>query len=214
MRESIATIENVKGPVSAVEVSGAKRLLSSGDALYMDEIVRTAKSASAAILIQGSEPLILESLQNVRLTADVSPQRMPDKSDAVLAHELSLDLVEHLFSAYPLAESSILTEIEPVYDIERFKSTQQTVEVAANGSSGMETLLPSANTNDSLGHYLRFDELEQSTVIYFSHSGNFTALSAVEDHADRVITINSIGYNNSAELLGFLIDSYLSIDQL
>jgi hypothetical protein len=214
MRDSIATIEYIKGSVSAIDIYGGKRLLSNGDSLYLDEVVKTEQDGSALISIEGSQSLMLESLQSIKLTADISPENMLDQSDAVLNSELPLGLVERLFSIYPLGESSILRDIEPVYDIERFKLIEHKVAVTGSANVSLNNLLHRPNDSESLDHFLRFDQGDVNTVVYFSNSGNFTDDSSTEDNADRIITINSIGYSSSVELLSFLIDSYLPIDQV
>ncbi|NQZ31888.1 MAG: type I secretion C-terminal target domain-containing protein [Oceanospirillaceae bacterium] len=211
MEAAIATVIEINGSVSAIGTSGHKRGLSLGDSLSLDEVVKTGADSLIQLEIGDGNSLRLESLQSIKLSADVSADYMSDQVDAVLNADLPVGLVEQLFSVYPLGVSSILTDIEPVYDIERIKLTEyQEVESSLN----LSDILQNSSNNNSLDQYLRFDQLATNTVIYFSNDGSFSNAASVELNADKVLTINSVGYNNSAELLSFLIDNYLIVDQV
>ncbi len=210
MREFIAIVEKMEGSVSAINNLGIKRDLVVGDTLYLDEVVRTAANGAVDLQVSGGSALKLESLQSIKLTADTSPEQMFDQSDAILNSDLPLGLVEKLFSVYPLGVSSILAEIEPVYDIDRIKLTEHRAEDITLALS--EVLLNTASSK-SLDQYIRFDQDSHQTVIYISNGGDFVGDANTEQNVDKVLTINSIGYNSSAELISFLIDNYLIIDQ-
>ncbi|EPJ46905.1 MAG: hypothetical protein OFPII_17040 [Osedax symbiont Rs1] len=210
MSEFIAIVDNMEGSVSAINDLGIKRDLVVGDALYLDEVVRTASNGSVDLQVSGGAVIKLESLQSIKLTADTSPEQMLDQSDAVLNSDLPLDLVEKLFSVYPLGVSSILAEIEPVYDIERIKLTEHRAEGI---TLVLSEVLLNTTSSESLDQYIRFDQDSHQTVIYISNSGDFVGDATTEQNVDKVLTINSVGYNSSAELISFLIDNYLIIDQ-
>ncbi len=210
MREFIAIVEKMEGAVSAINNLGIKRDLVVGDALYLDEVVRTAANGAVDLQVSGGTALKLESLQSIKLTADTSPEQMLDQSDAVLNSDLPLGLVEKLFSVYPLGVSSILAEIEPVYDIERIKLTEHRAE---DITLALSEVLLNTTSSESLDQYIRFDQDSHQTVIYISNSGDFVGDANTEQNVDKVLTINSVGYNSSAELISFLIDNYLIIDQ-
>jgi len=210
MKAAIATVESLEGTVSAVDIFGQKRELSVGDSLFLEDVVKTGQQSAVQLQVNNSSALKLESLQSLKLSSDVSPEHMSEQSDAVLTINLPEGLVEQLFSVYPLAESSILTGIEPVYDIERLLfSETQISDVALE----LGDILQSTRTSACLEQYLRFDQDSDSTVIYFSQNGDFFDSSNIESHADKVLSISSVGYSSSAELLSFLLESYLVEDQ-
>ena len=60
----------------------------------------------------------------------------------------------------------------------------------------------------TLDSFLRFDEIDQSTVIYISTQGKLTALVDAKNQADEVFIINSIGYKDNDDLLSYLLASY------
>lgn len=209
METAIATVIELKGAVSAIGISGHKRALAIGDTLSLDEVVKTSVDSRVRLQVGDDSSLGLESLQSLKLSADVSADYMSDKVDAVLNVDLPVGLVEQLFSVYPLGVSSILTDIEPVYDIDRIKLTEHQLLAT---SLTLSDVLQNSSNNNSLDQYLRFDQLATNTVIYFSHDGNFSNSANIEVNADKVMSINSVGYNSSAELLSFLIENYLIVD--
>jgi len=210
MKVAIATVVNLEGAVSAVDTLGQKRELSMGDSLFLDDVVKTGQQSAVQLQVNNSSALKLESLQSLKLSSDISPEHMSEQSDAVLNVNLPEGLVEQLFSIYPLGGSSILTEIEPVYDIERLQFNENDISDVA---LELGDILQSAQTSTCLEQYLRFDQVSDSTVIYFSQNGGFVDSSNIESHADKVLSISSVGYSSSAELLSFLLESYLVEDQ-
>ncbi|NRA20265.1 MAG: hypothetical protein HRU05_07265 [Oceanospirillaceae bacterium] len=207
----IATVVKIEGKVSAIDQAGQKRELIAGDLLYVNEVVKTTAHSGLTLLVDEANSLHLESLQSLRLSADISTEYMSDKIDAVLNANLPAGLVEKLFSVFPLGASSILTDIEPVYDIERIALTEHD---ACQMTLVLDTILQASNNSDSLDQYFRFDQLDANTLLYFSHSGNFSDAASIELNADKILSINATGYTSSAELLSFLMDNYLIVDQV
>jgi len=210
MKATIATVVKIEGNVSVVDSLGQKRELVLGECLYLDEVIKTAQLSSVQLQVGHSQSLELEALQSLKLSSDISPEHMSEQSDAVLNADLPMGLIEQLFSVYPLAESSILTQIEPVYDIERLKLNDYKV---AEVSFQLSDILQNAHASECLDQYLRFDQNIENTVVYFSQIGSFSEPSSIEFNADKVLSINSVGYHNSAELLSFLLDNNLILDQ-
>jgi len=210
MKAVIATVVNLEGTVSAVDTRGQKRELSVGESLFLDDVVKTGQQSAVQLQVNNTSALKLESLQSMKLSSDISPEHMSEQSDAVLNVNLPEGIVEQLFSIYPLDQSSILTEIEPVYDIERLHFSETEI---SNVALELGDILQSAQTSECLEQYLRFDQESDSTVIYFSQNGDFIDSSNIESHADKVLSISSVGYSSSAELLSFLLESYLVDDQ-
>jgi hypothetical protein len=211
MRIYIATVASLSGKVSAIDGTGAKRLLSIGDQVHTDEVVRTAINSYVEISIADGSSVKIEALQSIRLTEDIFPSQTSNSADSVLNVGLSTEIINQLFSAYPFEEPSILSDIEPVYEIKDFKQ----LGIAKNHTTKLmfDDILLSSNERNSLERFLQFDEAGENTTVYFSIQGEFTDPSTAQLQADKALIINSVGYSDSAELLSYLIENYQLIVQ-
>ncbi len=213
MRICIATVDSLSGKVNAIDESGGKRSLSVGDQVYVDEVIRTALSSYVEISVaDGDSSVKIEELQSIRLTEEIFPSPLSDSSESVLNAGLSSEVINQLFSAYPFDEPSLLSDIEPVYEITDFRVQDGDVNSNIKALLLDDILLPS-NDKNSLERFLQFDNTGDNTTVYFSIKGLFTDADSAQLQADKVITINSVGYSDSAELLSYLIENYQLIEQ-
>lgn len=211
MRVCIATVSELSGKVTAIDEAGVKRLLAIGDQLFINEVVRTAYDSTIELFITDGAPVKIEALQSIKLTEELSFQELSDSTDSVLTASLSTEVITQLFSAYPFGTSSILSDIEPVYELKDFQpdSWDNSKETALI----LDDILQPAQESSSLERFLQFDQTGEVTTVYFSIQGSFTDSNSAQLHADKMITINSVGYNDSAELLSYLIQNYQLIEQ-
>ena len=72
----IATVVKIEGKVSAIDQAGQKRELIAGDLLYVNEVVKTTAHSGLTLLVDETNSLHLESLQSLRLSADISTEYM------------------------------------------------------------------------------------------------------------------------------------------
>ncbi len=211
MRICVAKVGDLSGNVSAIDGAGGKRQLSIGDQVHMDEVVRTALNSYVEISIDEGSSVKIEALQSIRLTEEIFPSQFSNADDSVINAGLPAEVVNQLFSAYPFEEPSILSDIEPVFDLSALSKLDM---FSANPDVLVfdDFLLPSIEKN-SLERFLQFDQTAESTKIYFSIQGVFTDSNSAQMQADKVITINSVGYRDSAELLSYLIENYQLVEQ-
>lgn len=207
MQLPIANIKSLVGMVSALDTMGNKRQLMVGDELYLDEVVSTNLDSSVIVQIPNGVLLTLEALQSIKLSADITPNLDFDLTGSVWRAELSNTLINSLLKISTPILSSILSDIEPVYDLPSFSTTR--VSASASELIHLEEVVEQPLQRvDYLDRFLRFNQVEGGVIVYFSQHGDFTNSESLPLLADKTITLDAIGYTDSAELLSYLIESY------
>lgn len=206
MRVSIATVEKVEGQVSATDVSGARRELVSGDQLFIDEVISSTARGYAQIQVVKGDNFYIEALQSVKLNADLSSDVFPEVSDCVLSSQLSSELTQQLLSSVLVSDSQILTDLEPIFELPKLSADH---EVSDSAKLEIGDIFPNNNSAKGLDEYLRFDQVDQNTIVYLSTQGKLTNLEDAQEQADKIITINSIAYSNNNDVLSYLLENHL-----
>ena len=149
-----------------------------------------------------------EALQSVKLNSDVVPDLAYQQSDSTLSSNLSLFLKQQLLSSWLTSDISILSSIESIYDMSRCDNLKnEDLHIDKAVSLALQDIFQNSG-KQTLDSFLRFDEIDQSTVIYISTQGKLTALVDAKNQADEVFIINSIGYKDNDDLLSYLLASY------
>lgn len=211
MRVSIAVVEKIEGKVTALDRQSAERELSLGNTLFLDEVINASAKSYVQLQMSTGDKISIEALQSVKLNTDVVPDLAYQESDCTLSSNLSAFLKQQLLSSLSTSDISILSSVESIYDIsccEHLQNDDLHIDKAV--SLALQDIIQNSGTQ-TLGDFLRFDEVDQSTIIYLSPQGKLTALVDAKNQADEVLVIDSIGYKNNDDLLSYLLASY-SID--
>jgi hypothetical protein len=206
MRVSIATVEKIEGQVSAIDASGVRRELTSGDQVFLDEVVSATARGYAQLQVLKGDSFCIEALQSVKLNADLSTDIFPEISDCVLSSQLSGELTQQLLSSVLVSNSQILTDLEPIFELSKSSADQ---EVSGRAKLAISDILPSNNGSKGLDEYLRFDQVDENTIVYLSTQGKLTNLEDAQEQADKILTINSTAYSNNNDVLSYLLENHL-----
>ena len=211
MSVSIATVGKIEGQVHAIDVLGAKRELSSGDSVHLDEVISTTARGYIQIQQAQGDDLVIEALQTVKLTHDTFHHEESIQSDSILSGALAVGLFQDILSDLSLSNTSILTQCEPVFELAEKFNSEVTAENFANGKVklSLEDVLSQHSDSKVLDDFLRFDQVDEGTIVYLSTQGKLTNLIDAHQKADQVITINSTGYDNHNEVLSYLLENHL-----